>query len=184
MKQRILLVACGLALLASGCSPDNFHTKFEGGRESDAKYVGQAVGNFSAEEWYPGGLLGTTDNITEGCYQDETPATDQQGLMAAFNLGEAAFERNFTLNTAPFKGLGPAYLRTSCLDCHPGYGHGKRQFYYKAGFGNGYLLVIYHPADGANSDDGPYVAEVTGMPQTKAVAPSRRWMKRRLSLTG
>ena len=31
--------------------------------------------------------------------------------------------------------------------------------------------MVYHPADGANSDDGPYVAEVTGMPQTKAVAP-------------
>ena len=93
------------------------------------------------------------------------------GLMRAFNLGEAAFERNFTLNTEPFRGLGPAYLRTSCLDCHPGYGHGKRQEYYKAGYGNGYLLVIYHPVDGANSDDGPYVAEVTGMPQTKAVAP-------------
>ena len=31
--------------------------------------------------------------------------------------------------------------------------------------------MIYHPVDGANSDDGPYVAEVTGMPQTKAAAP-------------
>ena len=171
MKQRFFFLACGLALLASGCMPDDVRSKFPAGRESDAKYVGQAVGNFTAEEWYPGGVLGTTDNVTEGCYQDETPATDQQGLMTAFNLGEAAFERNFTLNTAPFKGLGPAYLRTSCLDCHPGYGHGKRQQWYKAGFGNGYLLVIYHPVDGANSDDGPYVAEVTGMPQTKAVEP-------------
>ena len=171
MKQRFFFLACGLALLASGCMPDDVRTKFPAGRESDAKYVGQAVGNFTAEEWYPGGVLGTTDNVTEGCYEDETPATAQQGLMTAFNLGEAAFERNFTLNTAPFKGLGPAYLRTSCLDCHPGYGHGKRQQWYKAGFGNGYLLVIYHPADGANSDDGPYVAEVTGMPQTKAVEP-------------
>ena len=171
MKLRHILLACGLALLAAGCTPDRFGTRLEGGRESDAKYVGQAVGNFTAEEWYPGGVLGTTDNVTEGCYEDQTPATEQQGLMAPFNLGQAAFERNFTLNTAPFKGLGPAYLRTSCLDCHPGYGHGKRQFWYKAGFGNGYLLVIYHPADGANSDDGPYVAEATGMPQTKAVAP-------------
>ena len=167
-----LLLPGAIALLASGCFPESYDTRFgDDKRESDAKYVGQAVGNFSAEEWYPGGLLGTTDNVTEGCYEDETPATEQQGLMQAFNLGEAAFERNFTINTAPFKGLGPAYLRTSCLDCHPGYGHGKRQPYYKAGFGNGYLLVVYHPADGANSDDGPYVAEVTGMPQTKAAAP-------------
>ena len=164
---------CGLALMALGCTPESVQTQFVSSdkRESDAKYIGQAVGNFSADEWYPGGRLGTTDNVTEGCYEDETPAVTEMGLSRAFNLGEAAFERNFTINTEPFKGLGPAYLRTSCLDCHPGYGHGKRQEYYKAGYGNGYLLVVYHPADGANSDDGPYVAEVTGMPQTKAVAP-------------
>ena len=140
-------------------------------REPDAKYVGQAVGNFEASEWYPGGELGTTDNVTEGCYEDETPSVIAQGLEMEFNLGEAAFERKFTQSTEPFKGLGPAYVRSSCLDCHPGYGHGKWQKEYKAGFGNGYLLVVYHPADGADSDDGPYVAEVTGMPQTKAVAP-------------
>ena len=165
------LSACSLALLVLGCMPDEYSTGFDTRNEPDAKYVGQAVGNFTADEWYPGGRLGTTDNVTEGCYEDQTPATEEQGLMTAFNLGEAAFERNFTINTAPFKGLGPAYLRTSCLDCHPGYGHGKRQNDYKAGFGNGYLLVIYHPVDGANSDDGPYVSEVTGMPQTKAVTP-------------
>ena len=172
MKTNPIWVACSLVFLTLGCSPDSYTTKFDNDkRESDTKYVGQAVGNFSADEWYPAGRLGTTDNVTEGCYEDETPAVNEMGLARAFNLGEAAFERNFTINTAPFKGLGPAYLRTSCLDCHPGYGHGKRQDYYKAGFGNGYLLVVYHPVDGANSDDGPYVAEVTGMPQTKAVAP-------------
>ncbi len=172
MKQIKQMILWGsLALLVSGCGPDTYSTRYEPKAESDAKYVGQAVGNFTEDEWYPAGRLGTTLNVTEGCYEDETPATAQQGLMTAFNLGEAAFERNFTINTAPFKGLGPAYLRTSCLDCHPGYGHGKRQQYYRAGYGNGYLLVIYHPADGANSDDGPYVSEVTGMPQTKAVAP-------------
>ena len=165
------MAVCSLVLLAPGCDRDTYKTKFPDKRESDARYVGQAVGNFSEDEWYPGGRLGTTLNVTAGCYEDETPAVDEMGLMRAFNLGEAAFERNFTLNTEPFRGLGPAYLRTSCLDCHPGYGHGKRQEYYKAGYGNGYLLVIYHPVDGANSDDGPYVAEVTGMPQTKAVAP-------------
>ena len=172
MRKTSFWVVCSLALLALGCTPDSYKTRFENDkRESDAKYVGQAVGNFTADEWYPAGRLGTTLNVTEGCYEDETPAVTEMGLDRAFNLGEAAFERNFTINTAPFKGLGPAYLRTSCLDCHPGYGHGKRQDYYKAGFGNGYLLVVYHPADGANSDDGPYVAEVTGMPQTKAAHP-------------
>lgn len=39
------------------------------------------------------------------------------------------------------------------------------------GNGNGYLLAVYHPVDGANSNDGGYVAEVTGMPQTQATEP-------------
>ena len=181
---RLVLVLMAAAALAA-CRDNGDGPSLK--REPDAKYVGQAVGNFEASEWYPGGELGTTDNVTEGCYEDETPSVLAQGLETEFNLGEAAFERKFTQNTEPFKGLGPAYVRSSCLDCHPGYGHGKWQNEYKAGFGNGYLLVVYHPADGANSDDGPYVAEVTGMPQTKAVAPflppidedkiSLNWMK-------
>lgn len=161
----------GLAV-AVGCTDGNSgNNESVTGREPDAKYVGQAIGNFSASEWYPGGELGTTDNVTAGCYEDETPAVTAQGLELQFNLGEAAFERKFTTATAPFKGLGPAYVRSSCLDCHPGYGHGKRQSQYRAEFGNGYLLVVYHPVDGHNSDDGPYVSEVTGMPQTKATYP-------------
>ena len=158
--------------VAVGCTDGNSGiNESVNNREPDAKYIGQAVGNFSAEEWYPGGELGTTTNVTAGCYEDETPSVIDQGLLTAFNLGEAAFERKYTTATAPFKGLGPAYVRSSCLDCHPGYGHGKRQAQYRAEYGNGYLLVIYHPVDGKNSDDGPYVSEVTGMPQTKATYP-------------
>lgn len=169
--KRVFIIVAGCALALTACNGNRTVPDPSDKREPDAKYVGQAVANFSAEEWYPGGVLGTTDNVTEGCYEDETPAVTEQGLVKAFNLGEAAFERKFTIGTEPFKGLGPAYLRSSCLDCHPGYGHGKRQTAYTSTFGNGYLLVIYHPADGANSDDGPYVAEVTGMPQTLATAP-------------
>ena len=142
--------------------------------ESDAKYVGQAVGNFTADEWYVGGRLGTTENITEGCYEDETPAVIEQGLENAFNHGEMFFERNVTLNTAPFRGLGPASVRKSCLDCHPAYGHGKWQSVYEANtsraFGNGYLLVVYY-ANEPGSNDGAYVSEVTGMPQTMSAEP-------------
>ena len=170
-KKGLCTALIGLAV-AVGCTDGNSGIKESvNTREPDAKYVGQAVGNFSASEWYPGGELGTTTNVTAGCYEDETPSVVNQGLITAFNLGEAAFERKYTTSTAPFKGLGPAYVRSSCLDCHPGYGHGKRQSQYRAEFGNGYLLVIYHPVDGLNSDDGPYVSEVTGMPQTKATYP-------------
>ena len=167
------LAVAALAAAAS-CSPKDNTTPTPAAKESDAKYVGQDVGNFSAEEWYPGGELGTTTNITEGCYQDETPAVTAQGLTRAFNHGEMFFERNVTLATEPFKGLGPASVRKSCLDCHPGYGHGKRQTVYEANtarsYGNGYLLVVYY-ANEPGSNDGGYVAEVTGMPQTMAAEP-------------
>ena len=165
---------CCLALLASGCEPDKYRTQMDPKAESDARYVGQAVGNFTAEEWYPGGELGTTLNVTEGCYEDETPAVTAPGLTRAFNHGEMFFERNFTLATAPFKGLGPAAVRKSCLDCHPGYGHGHWQPAYiangAAAWSNGYLLVVYY-ANEPGSNDGGYVAEVTGMPQTMAAEP-------------
>ncbi|MBR6279828.1 MAG: hypothetical protein IKR32_00835 [Bacteroidales bacterium] len=143
-------------------------------RETDANYVGQAVGNFSADEWYAGGVLGTTLNVADDSYEDPAPAVTAQGLDQAFKHGEMFFERNFTLNTAPFKGLGPAAVRKSCLDCHPAYGHGQFQSEYIANgsksYGNGYLLVVYHP-NSPGSNDGPYVAEVTGMPQTMAEHP-------------
>ena len=162
-----------IGIVVASCSDNNDMPGEEGGQSSafEADYIGKAVGNFTAEEWYPGGQLGTTDNVTAGCYEDEAPAVNQQGLLSEFNLGETFFERNFNSSTPPFNGLGPASLRRSCIDCHPGYGHGKRQMSYKSQFGNGYLLAIYHPVDGLNSNDGPYISEVTGMPQTQASYP-------------
>ena len=162
----------GVALTA--CKDDDPVAETTPGETSltdDESYIGKAVGNFTAEEWYVGGEKGTTMNVTQGCYEDETPAVTEMGLTEAFNRGEQFFERNVTEFQAPFNGLGPAYVRKSCLDCHPAYGHGKRVTKYTAEWGNGYLLVVYHPVDGDNSDDGPYVSEVTGMPQTRAVSP-------------
>ena len=170
LKHKTYLLYGLLCLGMAGCTDDDDNTSAET-TKTDAEYVGKEVGNFLAEEWYPGGTLGTTDNVSAGCYEDETPAVTQMGLTEAFNKGEAFFERNFNSGTAPFSGLGPAAVRKSCLDCHPAYGHGKRVDRYTASWGNGYLLVVYHPADGQNSDDGPYVSEVTGMPQTLATSP-------------
>ena len=170
-----LMMLASMALPLASCSDDD---NVNPGTETDANYVGKATGNFTADEWYPGGKLGTTENTTAGCYEDETPAVTGD-LLTAFHKGEALFERNYTTNTAPFKGLGPAYLRTSCIDCHPGYGHGKAQptGILKATYGNGYLMAIYHPADDGNNPDGDhsnnggYITEVTGMPQQKATSP-------------
>lgn len=165
-----MLSAC-MCLPFAACTDDGVDPTPPSESMGDIEYVGKAVGNFSADEWYPGGRLGTTDNVTAGCYEDETQAVTDLGLMDEFNLGETFFERNYNINTPPFNGLGPASVRSSCIDCHPGYGHGKRQDTYRANtYGNGYLLVIYHP-DSPGSNDGPYISEVTGMPQTQAVSP-------------
>lgn len=168
-------LAMALSLSLFSCTDENSDPSGEDFKpmESDGKYVGEAVGNFSKEEWYPGGELGTTDNVASGCYEDEAPAVTAQGLIDDFNAGEKFFERQFTSANSGFKGLGPASVRRSCLDCHPNYGHGRRMDSYTTSYGNGngYLLAVYHPVDGANSNDGGYVAEVTGMPQTQATEP-------------
>ena len=175
MKKVLPFLTCALALSAAlSCNRNGDDPTGGGKAESDAKYVGQAVGNFDASEWYPGGLLGTTTNITENSYEDETPAVTAQGLSHAFLLGEYLFERTFNEGSGKFGGLGPAHVRKSCLDCHPAYGHGQWQTSYEANtsgaWGNGYLLVVYYAAD-TETNDGPYAAEVTGMPQTMATSP-------------
>lgn len=177
MKRIYLMGSLAMALSLSlfSCTDENSDPSGDDFKpmESDGKYVGEAVGNFSKEEWYPGGELGTTDNVASGCYEDEAPAVTAQGLIDDFNAGEKFFERQFTSANSGFKGLGPASVRRSCLDCHPNYGHGRRMDSYTTSYGNGngYLLAVYHPVDGANSNDGGYVAEVTGMPQTQATEP-------------
>ena len=174
---KYLVLAALLAAPFASCSDDDddaTDTTEESTDGADYTYVGQAVGNFSASEWYPGGELGTTENTGATCYQDETPAVNNSDLYDAFKFGELLFEHNFMTSgtTSSFLGLGPAYVRKSCIACHPGYGHGKRVDYYSlATTGNGYLLVIYTPEDGDNSDDGSYISEVTAMPQTGATTP-------------
>ena len=125
---------------------------------------GKANDVFSAEEWFPGGELGTTEKAS---YSAPAPAVENiAGMEDDFNTGEDFFEHLYTFDVAPRKGLGPAWVRNSCIACHPSYGHGKRQTEYRANtIGNGYLLVIYHP------DTNGYITEVTGMPQTQAMSP-------------
>lgn len=163
----------------AACSDDNNTAAVI--QPSDDIFVGQPVGNFTAAEWYPGGELGTTDNVSSSSYEDETPAVTLMGKSGNFKSGELFFERNFVetlTQSTPFRGLGPAWVRTSCIQCHPGYGHGKRVNSYEANstIGNGYLLVIYHPTAGVDATGkayakDSYVTEVTGMPQTKAASP-------------
>jgi CxxC motif-containing protein (DUF1111 family) len=179
-KKHFLFMSLAAASLAFTACTDDDDNNSGGNNNSgtnaevnDGPFVGKAVGNFLAEEWSPGGELGTTPNVNSSCYEDEAPAVEQQGLLSEFKAGELFFEHQYTASSQPFAGLGPASVRRSCLDCHPGYGHGQRKEQYRTeyGNGNGYLLVVYHPNDGDNGNDGPYVSSVTGMPQTQASEP-------------
>jgi CxxC motif-containing protein (DUF1111 family) len=119
-----------------------------------------------SEEYYAGGVLGTVFDATPYAYEQPTPAVVEQGYSNSFKMGEALFEKTFNTNTTGVRhGLGPVYVRNSCISCHPGYGHGKRMERYRANdFGNGYLLVV-------TDENDNYVSQLTGMPQTQAVAP-------------
>ena len=174
-KTLIGLLACTGMLTA--CSDSSDDTVDLGPLTPDEEVFGKANDVFTAEEWYPGGELGTTEKAS---YSAAAPAVENiTGMEEDFNTGEDFFEHLYTFDFAPRKGVGPAWVRNGCIACHPSYGHGKRQTEYRANtIGNGYLLVIYHP-EWAYTEDGvkystsnsPYISEVTGMPQTQAMSP-------------
>lgn len=144
-----------LTFVCLSCSDDN--KSGNGGNETEEL----------SEEYYSGGQLGTAFNTTPFAYEQPTPVVEaSSGMLSSFKIGEAYFEKEFTSNTSGMRhGLGPAYVRSSCITCHPGYGHGKRVDRYRAkDFGNGYLLVVIDENDN-------YISSLTGMPQTQAVAP-------------
>lgn len=121
-------------------------------------------------EWfYAGGELGTTLLSTSNAFEQPAPAVEQQGFYQSFKNGEALFEKPFMANQSGVRsGLGPVYIRTSCVHCHPNYGHGMRVpegSFNTNEIGNGCLLVVYDPAT-----EG-YVPWLAGMPQSHAVAP-------------
>ena len=152
-----LSLSFGIVLLTTACRDEN-----NGGY--DPEQSGSST--ISEEEVYAGGKLGTTFNSSASAYEDPTPAVEEAGLTDKFKYGEYFFERTYTQNSAPFNGLGPLYVRSACINCHPGYGHGKRMERYRADeWGNGYLLVIY------DKTTSQYITSLTGMPQTKAVEP-------------
>ena len=176
MRRSTLWMACCVtATCLMACSDDEQANPSLGSLVEVNPALGQANEVFSAEEWYPGGELGTTENAS---YSAAAPAVlNVAGMEESFNKGEDYFEHLYTITEAPRKGLGPSWTRNSCIACHPNYGHGKRQTQYRANImGNGYLLVIYHPQAGVDRNGNAYAAnsyitEVTGMPQTQAMHP-------------
>lgn len=126
--------------------------------------------NTEMPEWYyTGGKLGTSFLATYNAYEQPTSVIEDNGMLQSFKNGEALFEKPFMSNNSGVRhGLGPVYVRNSCIHCHPGYGHGKRLdagSFKTNDIGNGCLLVVYTP------DDNSYVQWVAGMPQGHSVAP-------------
>lgn len=72
-----LLIGAALTctLFASCSKDDEVDVAYD---KDDYKYVGQAIGNMSADEWYPGGRLGTTDNTVAPVTRTSRPPLMQQ----------------------------------------------------------------------------------------------------------
>ena len=111
----ILSVASAMAFpLLTACS-DSDENQGLGELTPAEEVFGKANDVFSAEEWYPGGQLGTTEKAS---YSADAPAVDliPGGNGASdFITGEDLFEHLYTFEQAPRKGLGPAWLRNSCI---------------------------------------------------------------------
>jgi CxxC motif-containing protein (DUF1111 family) len=98
-------------------------------------------------------------------------------LYRAFMRGEHIFEKSFvTTEGMGYSGLGPVYIRKSCIACHPSYGgRSKRVDKFDTGDSrNGYLLMIYDPTSPTLALASKYF---TGMTQTQAVAPYKSPIK-------
>lgn len=124
------------------------------------------------EEYYTGGKLGTTFNISASCFEQPTQSVDDsEALSDFFDHGERRFEQihqitDETDNVSTYRGLGPLYNRTACKACHPNYSHGQRVVsrYDSDRFGNGSLIIV--------SDKEGNIASSLGLvPMTRAVYP-------------
>lgn len=96
--------------------------------------------------YYLGGEKGTVFNATSKAFEQESPAITEAGLTNRFKAGEIIFEGNFVpVKRNRFGGLGPTYIKSSCLACHPGYGRGQRTGNFDRQYGNGYLAFVHNP---------------------------------------
>ena len=67
-KYILFLLSGLLSFGLASCSDDENTDAGNETTKTDAEFIGKAIGNFLAEEWLPGGELGTTDNVSAGCY--------------------------------------------------------------------------------------------------------------------
>ena len=153
MKKSLLYICLAASLTA--CSDDT---------------ITDEVADQQRPDWYyAGGELGTAFLSTSNAFEQPTPAVNNAGMYQSFKNGEQLFEKPFMENPEGTRGgLGPLYVRSSCMHCHPGYGHGQRipeGAFNTHDIGNGCLLAVFNPETNA------YVPWLAGMPQGHAAAP-------------
>lgn len=151
-----------IAISFSSCEDDD--NEGTGGGEPGKKPYG--------EEYYAGGKNGTVFIANSKAYQQAMPFIDADPqLFKDFMRGERIFEKSFvTTEGMGFSGLGPVYIRKSCIACHPSYGGRSQRVneFNTSDSKNGYLLMIYDPA----KEGLPLATKFfTGMTQTRAVPP-------------
>lgn len=165
-KYLCLFLLIGTALAVVACDDDESEVATSEEGTDTEETTTDTSSSIDDAEWYAGGVLGTVFNASSYAYSQPTPAVENAGMESDFKLGELFYEAYYNLDTEPYDGLGPLYVRKSCDICHPGYGHGKRVTRYRADdYGNGYLLVLY------DNTTNSYITSLTGMPQTKAQEP-------------
>ena len=100
---KMVLAGLIVAPAFTACSDSNDLTGL-GELETEEQTFGKATGNFTAEEWFPGGELGTTEKAS---YSAPTPAVENiAGMEEDFNTGNDLFEHLYTFEQAPRRGLG------------------------------------------------------------------------------
>ena len=78
--------------------------------------IGAPTATDFPEDYYAGGLLGTTSENSSTAFKQPSKAVETAGMMTAFNEGEYLFEKDYNTNTeGAFHGLGPVYVRRGCL---------------------------------------------------------------------
>ncbi|MDR1624456.1 MAG: c-type cytochrome [Tannerellaceae bacterium] len=161
MKRFYLYIAIIPLFLLAGCESDD---------DDKAKIPDEVEQD---EEYYTGGKMGTVFVSSSKAYKQAMPAIDQDAqLFQQFMRGERLADRSFVTNEGMgYSGLGPVYIRKSCVACHPSYGgRGQRVETFDTNDSkNSYLLMIYDPSNPATL---PLASKYfTGMTQTRAVAP-------------
>ena len=103
MKDIIKVTLFGLLTfpIIVACSDDDENTDL-GPLVPAEEVFGKANDVFSAEEWYPGGQLGTTEKAS---YSAPAPALEGiDGMEEDFNVGEGFFEKLYTFEQNPLLG--------------------------------------------------------------------------------